>query len=106
MSWGESPLSPQLYMLLTLIVVLSMQHSNASDRYNIHAQLEHLQSKYTGTGHSDTTRSEWLTNIARDTLANHVQHADRLLYLACAENISVGRMRFRILNSMARPTPQ
>lgn len=26
------------------------------DRFNIHAQLEHLQSKYQGSGHADTTR--------------------------------------------------
>ena len=32
------------------------------ERYNIHSQLEHLQSKYIGTGHADTTKYEWLTN--------------------------------------------
>uniref|UniRef100_A0A1A9UU17 Splicing factor 3B subunit 5 n=1 Tax=Glossina austeni TaxID=7395 RepID=A0A1A9UU17_GLOAU len=39
------------------------------DRYNIHSQLEHLQSKYIGTGHADTTKYEWLTNQHRDSLA-------------------------------------
>ena len=32
------------------------------ERYNIHSQLEHLQSKYIGTGHADTTKFEWMTN--------------------------------------------
>jgi hypothetical protein len=32
------------------------------DRYNIHSQLEHLQSKYIGTGHADTNKWEWMTN--------------------------------------------
>ena len=36
------------------------------ERYNIHSQLEHLQSKYIGTGHADTTKWEWLTNQHRD----------------------------------------
>jgi len=39
------------------------------ERYNIHSQLEHLQSKYIGTGHADTTKWEWLTNQHRDRLA-------------------------------------
>lgn len=30
--------------------------SGVYDRFNIHAQLEHLQSKYQGTGHADTTK--------------------------------------------------
>lgn len=38
------------------------------DRYNIHSQLEHLQSKYIGTGHADTNKWEWLTNQHRDRL--------------------------------------
>jgi len=38
------------------------------ERYNIHSQLEHLQSKYIGTGHADTTKWEWLTNQHRDRL--------------------------------------
>jgi len=42
------------------------------DRYNIFSQMEHLQSKYVGTGHSDTTKWEWLTNQHRDTLASYI----------------------------------
>ena len=42
------------------------------DRYNIFSQMEHLQSKYVGTGHSDTTKWEWMTNQHRDTLASYI----------------------------------
>jgi len=42
------------------------------DRYNIFSQMEHLQSKYVGTGHADTTKWEWLTNQHRDTLASYL----------------------------------
>lgn len=38
------------------------------DRYNIHSQLEHLQSKYIGTGHADTTKWEWLVNQHRQVI--------------------------------------
>ena len=37
-------------------------NSKMGERYNIHSQLEHLQSKYIGTGHADTTKYEWMTN--------------------------------------------
>ena len=37
------------------------------DRYNILSQMEHLQSKYMGTGHADTTKFEWATNQHRYT---------------------------------------
>lgn len=29
---------------------------SSADRFNINSQLEHLQSKYIGTGHADTTK--------------------------------------------------
>ncbi len=35
------------------------------DRYNVYAQLEHLQLKYQGTGDADTSKWEWATNIHR-----------------------------------------
>ncbi|GKV19072.1 hypothetical protein SLEP1_g29370 [Rubroshorea leprosula] len=33
----------------------------ASDRFNINSQLEHLQAKYVGTGHADLNRFEHST---------------------------------------------
>ena len=41
------------------------------ERYNIHSQLEHLQSKYIGTGHADTTKYDWAVNQHRDSLASY-----------------------------------
>ena len=40
----------------------SLDRKMSGERYNIHSQLEHLQSKYIGTGHADTTKFDWLTN--------------------------------------------
>ncbi|GAW81698.1 splicing factor [Plasmodium gonderi] len=76
---------------------------SAFDRFNIHAQLEHLQSKYQGSGHSDTTRWEWLTNIHRDTLASHVGHYSRLAYFAIVENEPIAKIRYRCLQNMSLP---
>jgi len=73
------------------------------DRFNIHAQLEGLFLKTPGTGTADTTKHEFITNIHRDTLASHVSCHSRLLYFALAENVSVARIRARLLDRMAEP---
>ena len=70
---------------------------------NIHAQMEHLQLKYQGTGHADTTRQEWMENMHRDTLASHVSHHNRLIFMALVENEPVARVRFNCLNKMIQP---
>eukprot|EP01055_Gregarina_sp_Pseudo9_P003454 Gregarina_sp_Pseudo_9__3453@NODE_3620_length_599_cov_17_103571_g3312_i0_p1_GENE_NODE_3620_length_599_cov_17_103571_g3312_i0NODE_3620_length_599_cov_17_103571_g3312_i0_p1_ORF_typecomplete_len102_score7_31SF3b10/PF07189_11/3_3e32_NODE_3620_length_599_cov_17_103571_g3312_i035340 len=68
------------------------------DRFNIHAQLEHLQSKYTGTGHADTTKWQWGATIRRDTLASHVGHHSRLMYFAVARGETIARVRYEFLS--------
>jgi splicing factor 3B subunit 5 len=70
------------------------------DRYNIHSQLEHLQSKYIGTGHADTTKWEWQTNQHRDSYASYVGHFDMLNYFSIAENESKARVKFNFLKKM------
>uniref|UniRef100_A0A1B0CYM9 Splicing factor 3B subunit 5 n=1 Tax=Phlebotomus papatasi TaxID=29031 RepID=A0A1B0CYM9_PHLPP len=66
------------------------------DRYNIHSQLEHLQSKYIGTGHSDTTKYERLSGQL-------MGHYDLLSYFAIAENESKARVRFNLMERMLQP---
>lgn len=75
----------------------------SNEKFNIHAQMEHLQLKYQGTGHADTTRAEWATNMQRDTLASHVSHRNRLMYMALAKNESVAKVRFDCLKKMVAP---
>ncbi len=67
------------------------------DRFNINSQLEHLQSKYIGTGHADLTRFEWAVNIHRDSYASYVGHHPMLAYFAIAENEAIGRVRYNFL---------
>ncbi|KAL8491053.1 hypothetical protein ACS0TY_022899 [Phlomoides rotata] len=69
----------------------------ASDRFNINSQLEHLQAKYVGTGHADLTRFEWAVNIHRDSYASYIGHYPVLAYFAVAENESIGRERYNFM---------
>ncbi|GIY42449.1 splicing factor 3B subunit 5 [Caerostris extrusa] len=73
------------------------------ERYNIHSQLEHLQSKYIGTGHADTTKYEWITNQHRDSLSSYIAHHDILNFYAIAENESKARIRFNMIEKMLSP---
>ena len=44
------------------------------DRFNILSQMEHLQSKYMGTGHADSTKFEWAAHQHRDTYSSLMGH--------------------------------
>lgn len=73
------------------------------DRYNIYSQLEHLQSKYVGTGHADTTKFEWLVNIHRDSYASYMGHYDLLNLFSINENEAKARVRFNFMERMLQP---
>ncbi|KAL5165440.1 Uncharacterized protein HKD37_18G050565 [Glycine soja] len=72
----------------------------ASDRFNINSQLEHLQAKYVGTGHADLNRFEWAVNIQRDSYASYIGHYPLLGFFAIAENESIGRERYSFMQFM------
>ena len=84
-------------------VALLNHLAKMGDRYNIHSQLEHLQSKYIGTGHADTSRWEWLSNQHRDSYASYVGHFDLLNFIALAENETKARVRFNFMEKMLQP---
>ena len=67
------------------------------DREKVHSQLEHLQAKYVGTGHADTTKFDWAVNQHRDSYALYVGMDSLSMYFAIAENESVGRVKFSCL---------
>lgn len=67
------------------------------------SQLEVLNSRYVGTGHSDMTRHEWAEHQHRDSIASYLGHSSILEYFALAEGISVGRARLNLLERMHRP---
>ncbi|KAL4269190.1 Splicing factor subunit [Pleurotus pulmonarius] len=65
-------------------------------RYTANTQLEHLHARYTGTGHADLTKYEWLTHQHRDTLASIVGHPTLTSYLAIADGEAIGRTKFEM----------
>ena len=77
--------------------------ASAADRFNINSQLEHLQSRYVGTGHADTNRFEWAVNIHRDSYAAYVGRPTMLQYFAVAENESIVRVRYNMMQVCDRP---
>ena len=42
-----------------------LRMGDSAGRFNILSQMEHLQSKYMGTGHADTTKYEWAAHQHR-----------------------------------------
>ncbi|CAI4226412.1 unnamed protein product [Auanema sp. JU1783] len=73
------------------------------ERFHVLAQLEHLQSKFTGCGHADFNRYEWLTNQHRDTRASHLSHPGMCSFVSIIENESIARTRFNLINRMIQP---
>ncbi|KAG6470395.1 hypothetical protein ZIOFF_071464 [Zingiber officinale] len=99
-------------LILTLTIILNLQFSHlshrtlstqASDRFNINSQLEHLQAKYVGTGHADLNRFEWGVNIQRDSYASYIGHYPILAYFSVAENESIGRQRYNFMQVRLDP---
>ena len=74
-----------------------------SQERTVHAQLEHLQAKYVGTGHADTTKFEWAVNQHRDTHALYVGFDSLNMFIAVAENESIGRVKYNSLQKMIQP---
>lgn len=73
------------------------------DRFNINSQLEHLQAKYVGTGHADLGRFEWAVNVHRDSYASYIGHHPLVSYFAIAENESIGRKKYDLMQKMLLP---
>jgi splicing factor 3B subunit 5 len=65
--------------------------------------MDHLYAKTVGCGHPDTTKWEFATNIQRDSLASHIGHHSRLVYMASVQNEPVAKMRMQMLERMVQP---
>ncbi|KAF0472900.1 splicing factor 3B subunit 5/RDS3 complex subunit 10 [Gigaspora rosea] len=73
------------------------------DRFNLNSQLEHLQSKYVGTGHADTNKFEWLVNQHRDSYASYIGHHALISYFSVAQNECIARVKFEFIEKMLQP---
>jgi len=74
-----------------------------ADKLRAQQQLEQLQARHIGTGHADTTKFEWTTNIARDSLSSYVGHAPLLEYMALGMGESKEKVRAALIEKMIQP---
>ncbi|KAL2350970.1 splicing factor 3B subunit 10-domain-containing protein [Cryomyces antarcticus] len=74
-----------------------------ADKLRTQQQLEALQAKHVGTGHADTTKFEWTSNIHRDTLASIIGHPPLLQYVATGMGLPREIVRKNLLEKMIRP---
>ncbi|KAK3674778.1 hypothetical protein LTR78_005500 [Recurvomyces mirabilis] len=74
-----------------------------ADKLRTQQQLEALQNKYIGTGHADTTKHEWTSNIARDSYASFQGHPPLLHYMSIGMGQGVERTRVHCMESMVLP---
>ncbi|EJD03745.1 SF3b10-domain-containing protein [Fomitiporia mediterranea MF3/22] len=85
------------------VLFLTLSSMSSELRYTANTQLEHLHARYTGTGHADMTKYEWLTHQHRDTCASIVGHPTLASYLAIADGESIGRVKFEMTERMLQP---
>ena len=80
-----------------------MSGEASADRYNYHQKWKQLQHRHAGTGNPNMTKFEWAVNQHRDTIATHIGHHDQLLYFATAQNESVQRVKYQMLEKFIMP---
>ncbi|KAL5337640.1 splicing factor 3B subunit 10-domain-containing protein [Aspergillus crustosus] len=73
-----------------------------ADKLRTLQNLEAQQTRYIGTGHADTTKHEFLSNIVRDSYASYVGHAPLLGYMALGMGESREKVRAMMLERMVR----
>ena len=56
-----------------------------------------------GTGHADLSQFEWAVNIHRDSFASYIGHHNLSVYFSVAENESVGRIKYNLMQKMLLP---
>ncbi|KAF9895367.1 hypothetical protein FE257_000272 [Aspergillus nanangensis] len=73
-----------------------------ADKLRTLQNLEAMQARYVGTGHADTTKYEWVSNITRDSYASYIGHAPMLSYMAVGMGESKEKLRAAMLEKMVR----
>ncbi|CAG8040437.1 unnamed protein product [Penicillium salamii] len=73
-----------------------------ADKLRTIQNLEALQSRYIGTGHADTTKYEWTSNILRDSYSSYVGHPPLLSYMAVGMGEPKEVVRAAMLEKMVR----
>lgn len=74
-----------------------------ADKLRAQQQLDALQARFVGIGTPDTTKHEWTSNIARDSLASYLGHPPLLQYMSIGLGQSKEQTRVQLLERMIRP---
>lgn len=74
-----------------------------ADKLRAQQQLEQLQTRYIGTGHADTTKFEWTSNIMRDSYSSFIGHPPLLEYMAIGLGEPKEKVRIMLLDKMIQP---
>ncbi|KAF2194944.1 splicing factor 3B subunit 5/RDS3 complex subunit 10 [Zopfia rhizophila CBS 207.26] len=74
-----------------------------ADKLRAQQHLEALQARYIGTGHSDTTKFEWTSNIARDSLSSYIGHPPMLQYMSIGLGQPREKVRVQLIDRMIQP---
>lgn len=73
-----------------------------ADKLRTLQNLEALQARHVGTGHADTTKYEWTSNILRDSYSSYVGHPPLLSYMAVGMGEPKEKVRAMMLEKMVR----
>jgi splicing factor 3B subunit 5 len=74
-----------------------------ADKLRAQQQLEALQARYIGIGSGDTTKHEWASNMARDSLSSYIGHPPLLQYMSIGLGQPREKTRVQLLERMVRP---
>lgn len=64
--------------------------------------LEAMQARYVGTGHADTTKYDWVSNIVRDSYASYIGHPPLLSYMSVGMGEPKEKVRAQMIEKMVR----
>lgn len=73
-----------------------------ADKLRTLQNLEALQARHVGTGHADTTKYEWESNIIRDSYASYIGHPPLLSYMALGMGEAKEKVRAAMIEKMVR----
>lgn len=79
-----------------------IKNDKMADKLRTMQNLEAMQARYVGTGHADTTKYDWTSNIVRDSYASYIGHPPLLSYMAVGMGESKEKVRAQMIEKMVR----
>lgn len=73
-----------------------------ADKLRTMQNLEAMQARYVGTGHADTTKYDWVSNIVRDSYASYIGHPPLLSYMSVGMGEPKEKVRAAMIQKMVR----